>query len=573
MNRAKTKNENIIQAVIAIAIILLLNFISANVFTRIDLTTDKRYTISENTKELLNSIDEVLFFRIYLDGDLPAGFKRLQSATVELLNEFRAYAGDNIQYEIINPSESESKNTRNKIYQQLYNKGLNPTNLNIKDNDGSTSQKIIFPGILVSYNGNEFPVNILKNNVAFSPDANLHSSIQALEYELSFAVKQLTTDRLPLIGFVEGHGELDPIHLNDMASTLSQFYGLVRVKINGDATSLTDSLGNNIFDLLVIAKPENEFSEQDKYIIDQHIMRGGNTLWLIDNVKIDIDSLTRTSTTIALPHNLNLDDQLFTYGVRINPNLMQDMQCAVIPVNTAINGQKPKFVPAPWVYYPLLIPSTDHPVSKNVDLVKTQFISQIDTVGLDPKIKKSVILKTSNYSRTAVTPALIDLSMVSEKIEPSIFSKPEMIAGILLEGNFKSVYTNRITPSTKGKFKPVFIEQSNEAKMIVISDGDIIKNEVRGVGENIQPLALGYDRFTKQTFGNKEFLLNCINYLCNNEDIIETRSKEYKLRMLNKAEITEYKTKWQFINVALPIIITIIAGLAYSRYRKNKYTR
>ncbi len=573
MSRRKTQKENILQALVALSIIVLLNIVSHFVFTRIDLTTDKRYTLTGTTRDMLRELEDVVYFKVYLDGDLPPGFNRLQRSTLELLDEFRAYAGDNIQYTLIDPAESEDEQTRNEFFNELYHKGLDPTNLNVKDKDGSTSQKIIFPGLILSYNGYEFPVNILKQNVALSAEANLQSSIQALEYEISFAIKQLTSDKLPLIGFIEGHGEPDPMQLNDIAATLSQYYGLVRVHINNDMSSLQDSSGQNIFDLIVIAQPREKFSEADKLIIDQHIMRGGNALWLIDNVEAYMDSLATGRSTIAIPYQLNLDDQLFTYGVRINPNLIQDMQCAVIPVNSAMAGQEAKFVPAPWVFSPLLLPSMQSPITKNVDMVKAEFVSSIDFVGEDQDIKKTVLLQSSNYSRALNTPVMIDLSLVNERLEPRTFNQPNLKTGVLLEGTFTSVFKNRPLPKVKNLLPDTRRDESAPARMIFLSDGDLIKNRTQGVGQNQQALPLGYDRFTKQTFGNKEFLVNCVNYLCHNESLMETRAKEYQLRLLDKAKISKHRLRWQILNVALPIFLTILAGFIFFYFRKRKYTR
>ncbi|HAZ01999.1 MAG TPA: gliding motility-associated ABC transporter substrate-binding protein GldG [Marinilabiliales bacterium] len=573
MQRRELKKEHVIQLVTTLAIIVLLTILSNYLFTRIDLTADKRYTLSSHTKRVLQETDDILYFKVYLDGEMPAGFQRLQNSVREILDEFRAYGEDNIQYEFIDPAASPDKKTRNEVFKQLYEKGLEPTNLQVKEQDGGTTQKIIFPGIIVSYRGNEVPVNILKNYVGFSPEGNLNASIQALEYELTFAIHKLTTLVPPKIGFIEGHGELEPIEVDDIANTLASYYILERVTIDGYLYSLRDTLGKNRYQTIVIAKPEKEFSEKDKFIIDQYLMNGGSILWLIDPVVVNLDSLAYSRSTLALNQSLNLEDMLFKYGVRINYNLIQDMQCAMIPVNTALAGQQAEFSPAPWIYFPLLVPADNHPITRNLDMVKSQFVSVIDTVGSSDKIKKRIILSSSKYSRVVASPALVDLSIISEKMVPERFNKPFLPTGILLEGTFHSVYANRVAPEVSQNSSIGFLAQSKPAKIIVISDGDIIRNQVQRNAGKTEALPLGYDRYTRQTFGNKELMLNCLNYLCDMQGLMEARSKEYKLRLLDKPKILEHRLTWQLINVLLPILLVIASGVIYSFIRKRKYNQ
>ncbi len=572
MNRKKLQRENTLQLVLALSTIVFVVILSNYIFTRFDLTSDKRYTLSHYNTELLKDLDDIVYFKVYLTGDLPAGFIRLENATREILDEFRAYGKDNIQYEFIDPADSPDKKTRNKVFKELYDKGLNPTNLQVKEKDGSTSQKIIFPGIIVSYRGKEYPVNILKNHVSSSPEMNLNSSIQALEYEFAFAIDKLSTTTSPRIAFVHGHGELSEMQVNDIAESLSESYFLERVKIDGYLYSLRDTLGNNKYDLVVIAKPDSIFPEKDKFVIDQYIMNGGRILWFIDQVRVEMDSLAKSRATLALNNDLKLDDQLFKYGVRINQNLIQDMQCAVIPVNTSIVGAPPKFEPVPWMYFPLLLPSDAHPITRNLDLVGSQFPSVIDTVGINPEIKKSLLLASSNYSRTVNAPVRVDLAMVSERVDPNRFTQRFLPVSVLLEGSFTSAFENRVSPIISKDANIDFKSKSKATKMIIVSDGDIIRNHVKGVGENQQSLPLGYDRYTKQTFGNKEFVLNCVNYLCNKHHLMEARTKEHKLRLLDQTKINDQRLKWQLINVAIPILLLIALGMLFNYLRKRKYT-
>ncbi|PKP11653.1 MAG: gliding motility-associated ABC transporter substrate-binding protein GldG [Bacteroidetes bacterium HGW-Bacteroidetes-4] len=573
MQLSTYKKESYFQLIIAVAFILLVWFIAQFVFTRIDLTADKRFTLSEHTKQELKSIDDIIYFRIYLDGEMPAGFKRLQHAMREILDEFRVYGKDNIQYEFIDPSENSDPKARNELFKYLYEKGLQPTNLQVKEKDGSNSQKIIFPGMLMSYQGKEVAVNVLKNYAGYSPEGNLNSSIQALEYELAYAMHKLTTESAPKVAFIDDYGMLSLTEVEDIGTTLSDFYEVYRMRINEYPYSLIDSLGNNNFKLIVIAKPQKAFSEKNKFLIDQFIMNGGSVLWLIDQVDVNTDSLAYTRSTLALNRELNLDDMLFTYGIRINYNLIQDLQCATIPVNTALAGQQPQFAPAPWVYYPLMNPVSAHPISKNLDVVKSEFANAIDTVGNDGNIKKEILLTSSKYSRQVSVPALIDLSMISERQDPDRFTSSFLPTGVLLEGTFQSVFANRVLPFDASVYgnKPITLSQAT--KMIVISDGDIIRNYSQRNGNKQEALPLGFDRFTRQTFANKEFILNCINYLCDLEGLMDARSKEYKLRMLDKLKITRERLFWQSINLLLPVLLIVLLGIAYNYYRKRKYAQ
>lgn len=563
------RRQLITETAIKAAILLLVGILSSFLYARFDLTADRRYSLSKPTKQMLQRIDDEILFRIYLDGDLPAGFKRLQNSVREMLDEFRAYGGENIQYEFIDPTENPNQQTRERIFRELYQKGLDPTNLQVKEKDGSSSQKLIFPGIMVSYGGRDVAVNILKNHVSASAEANLQTSIQSLEYDLTFAINQLLTPESPVIGFIRGHGELLPEQMDDMAYTLGKFYTLRQVDADAGLTA-TDSAGRLTYRALVVAQPLGQFSDTEKFMIDQYVMAGGRVLWLIDYTTASIDSLSHGRDVKALPLELNLDDQLFNYGVRINSNLIQDMQCAVIPVNTALVGQPPQFTPAPWVFSPIVTPADGHPLTKNLDMIRIDFASSIDTVGNNANVEKTVLLAASDNCRTVPLPTQVDLSIIGNRIAPETFAHSGLIMGILLEGEFVSAYANRPL-QVDGFSRQQFRRQSAPTRMIVISDGDIIRNQFRQNGDQREPLPLGYDRYTRQTFGNKEFLLNAINYLCGFDELMESRSKEFKLRMLNRAKITEQRTLWQVVNLGVPVSMILALGLIFNAVRKRRY--
>lgn len=558
-----------IETAVKVAILLMIGILSSYFHARFDLTADRRYSLSKPTKQMLQRIDDEILFRVYLDGDLPAGFQRLQNSVREMLDEFRAYGGENIQYEFIDPAENPNQQGRERVFRELYEKGLDPTNLQIKEKDGSTAQKLIFPGIIVSYAGRDVAVNILKNHVSASAEANLQTSIQSLEYDLTFAINQLLTPEAPVIGFLRGHGELTPEQMEDMAYTLGKFYTLRQVDAAPELAS-TDSAGRLTYRALVVAQPLSRFSDAEKFMIDQYVMAGGRVLWLIDNTTASIDSLSHGREVQAMQLDLNLDDLLFNYGVRINANLVQDMQCAVVPVNTALVGQPPQFAPAPWVFSPIITPAGNHPLTKNLDMIRIDFASSIDTVGRDASVAKSILLAASVNCRVVPLPARVDLSIISERIAPEAFTHSGLAVGVLLEGEFRSAFANRPL-QVDGFSRQQFRRESAATRMIVISDGDIIRQQFRQNGDQREPLPLGYDRYTRQTFGNKEFLLNAINYLCGFDELMESRSKEFKLRMLNRAKITEQRTTWQMLNVVVPVLIIVAFGFIFNALRKRRY--
>ena len=563
------RKQLITEIAVKIAIVLMIGILSSYFHARFDLTADRRYSLSKPTKQMLQRVDDEILFRVYLDGDLPAGFKRLQNSVRERLDEFRAYGGDNIQYEFIDPTENPNQQARERIFRELYQKGLDPTNLQVKEKDGSSSQKLIFPGIMVSYGGRDVAVNILKNHVSASAEANLQTSIQSLEYDLTFAINQLLNPESPVIGFIRGHGELAPEQMEDMAYTLGKFYTLRQVDADAGLTA-TDSVGRLTYRALVVAQPLSRFSDAEKFVIDQYVMAGGRVLWLVDYTTASIDSLSHGRDVKALPLELNLDDLLFNYGVRINANLIQDMQCAVVPVNTALVGQPPQFTPAPWVFSPIVTPTDGHPLTKNLDMIRVDFASSIDTVGRNADVSKTVLLAASGNCRTVPLPAQVDLSIIGNRIAPEAFAHSGLIMGVLLEGQFQSAFANRPL-QVDGFNRQQFRRQSAATRMIVISDGDIIRQQFRQNGDQREPLPLGYDRFTRQTFGNKEFLLNAINYLCGFDELMESRSKEFKLRMLDRARITEQRTIWQVVNVGVPLLMILAFGLIFNALRKRRY--
>ncbi len=559
-------------------ILILINIIAQYVFTRFDLTAEKRYTLSPATKKLLKEVDDIVYFKVYLDGEFPAGFKRLRNATREMLDEFRAYS-DYIEYEFEDPNALEDPNDRQNLYRELVEKGLQPTDLQVNDKDGMR-QQIIFPGLIVTHKGREIPVELLANQIATPHEQLLNNSVQNLEYELASAVRRLADTYKPKVGFVSGHREIEDAGLADIAMSLSEFYNVERVKIDGKITSLTehklvDSTSGkyrilNKYKALIIARPDSTFSEKDKFILDQYVMRGGSILWLIDPVIAEMDSLKTSPQLYAVPRDLNLEDMLFKYGVRLNNDLVMDINNLPIMLVTGRMGNQPQMGFIPWPYFPLLLPSNDHPIVKNLNAVKSQFVSSIDTVGVKG-IKKTILLTSSDYSRTANSPVIVDLNSARRNPDERLYTKSHIPVAVLLEGNFESLYKNRIAPSLANEEAIGFIGDGEPAKMIFISDGDVIRNQLHR--KQGYPLPLGYDQDSRQTFGNKDLIMNAMNYLVEDDGLISVRSRDIKIRLLDKTKILRERLFWQILNTVLPVLLVIVYGIVQAWLRRRKYAR
>ncbi len=561
------KKNNITGLILGLAVIILVNVIASFVFTRFDLTAERRYSISPATKKLLKRLDDVVLFKVYLHGDLPPGFQRLSNETREMLDEFRAYSS-NIQYEFIDPTDNPNAKDRNDAYAILVERGLQPTDLRVKKK-GESAQLIIFPGALVSYHGRELPVQLLMIQLQQDPNTVLNNSIQNLEYNLASAIQNLSTAIKPRIALIEGHGELNQLESIDLQNSLSEFYNVDRITLDGKINSLSvrlkhDSVHDDLvnkYRAIIIAKPQQPFAERDKFLIDQFVMRGGKVLWLVDPVFASMDSLQKYNTTMGIPNDVNLEDLLFNYGVRLNSRLVQDLNALPIPVKTGLIGNQPQFEYFKWYFFPILIPTINHPVVNGLNAIKTEFISSLDTVTV-PGVKKTVLLETSPYSRTVNVPVLIDLRILQEPPDGNMFNKGPFPVALLLEGVFPSAYLFRIPPELADNPALGFKTKSKPTKMIVIADGDVAKNQFSF--KEGYPLPLGFDQYTRQTFGNKELLLNALNYLCDDSGIISVRSRELKLRMLDSAKVTNQRFFWQLLNIVFPILL--VAGLGIGKY-------
>jgi len=567
------RREAVVSLILTVAILVLLNVVASFYYFRYDLTTEQRYSISKPTKEMVRDLKDIVTVKVYLDGDLNAGFTRLKESTRNLLKEFRAYGGKNIEYEFINPMAIQNLDERKAMMTDLIQRGLAPTNLTTK-NKTESKQQLIFPGAIVTYAGREMPVQLLDNQIGYSPQEILnHSEIQ-LEYKFANAIQKLTQTHPTRVAFTHGHGELSKPETEDLRQSLqgNQF------EVKDIDLPSTYYIQPNI-DVLIVARPRIAFDEKtkDKYMLDQFIMHGGKVIWLIDGTNADMDSLRYNrgmQFVLGNDDDFNLQDMLFKYGVRINTDVVSDMNmCNPIPMVVGHMGDAPQTEMLPWFFYPLLISDNNHPIIKNLDPVASYFPSSIDTIR-NPGVTKTILLHTSENAKAQMAPTRVSVEIARSKPFPGNYKQPDIPVAVLLEGKFESVFKNRMSPEFLAASDTIpalkFVEQSKPNKMIVISNGDIIRNDLRG-DSSYAPL--GYYKFTRQQFANKDFILNCIQYLADDKGILATRSKEVKLRLLDTVKVDDEKVKWQLINILLPILLIVVFGIGFNAYRKRKYAQ
>lgn len=555
--------NRLVKLITGIVLLLLVNLLAQYVYTRIDFTREKRYTLNPKTEAILQQAEQEISVTVFLDGDLPAAFKRLKLATADLLNDYKALANVRINVVFVDPISGLPLNEQDTAINRLYSIGVEPTTLNIK-NDNGFAQKTIFPMAVVSSEGRQLPVKLLQNmDAAGSYEDNINSSIQNLEYTFTSAIKKVVTGENPRIGFTEGNGELSDLQLSDALKSLSTTYEAGRVDLG-----VIDKAGLDRLKILFVTKPQRAFTEAEKYKLDYFVMKGGSLVWSIDQVSADLDSLRGKTEQLAFNKALNLDDMLFIYGARINYNLVADANCAEIPLAMG-DGNQNQIQLAPWLYYPILLPDTASALVKNIDGVRAEFVSTIDTIGVKG-VHKTTILSTSPYNKLHNAPKLLSLQMAAEQPDPRDYASTSKTVGVLMAGSFPSVFYNRALPAgiptSYGNF-----EKSKPTRMIVIGDGDIFKNQVSATDNSVFPL--GFDRFTQQNFGNKALLLNIADYLSSEDNLIALRNKDIKVRLLDKTRVRTEKLTWQIMNALLPIGLLVLFGIFQHYYRKYKYTR
>ena len=558
-----SKKNNLKSVLIILAVVLLLNAIGNSFFHRFDLTQDKRYTLSPTSLYIIKQVQNPLYIKVYMQGDLPAEFKRLQLETKQLLEEFQAY-NSNIVFEFVDPLENEDASMDN--IKELYRKGLTPINITV-DDKGKQSQAMVFPWAIAIYDNKEVNIPLLKNIMGASTTQKVIGSVQHLEYSIAEGLNKITKAKQKKIAVIKGNGELQDILMAKFLLQVRESYHIGPFTLDSVAKSPVASLkALEKYDLAVIAKPTETFSDAEKQVLDQFIINGGKTLWLIDQVTAEMDSLYDSSgTTLAYPKDLNLNDMFFKYGIRINPDLVKDEQGSPIKLATGEQGSATQFQEFNWKFAPQVYPNSLHPIVKNLGGIKFDFANSIDT--LKNGIKKTILLQSSQYSKKIGTPSEISLNSVVEETSPRDYAnKGKIPLAVLLEGSFHSMFENRVLPFEQKTFQAT----GKENKMIVISDGDLIKNQL---DKNFQPVELGYDQRSGNLYDNKDFLINCVNYLLDDTGLINIRSKDLDLPLLDKEKVYENYTRTQLITIGLPIVILLFFGVVFTFLRKRKYSK
>lgn len=555
------RTKTLSNAGIAFVIVVLANFLADLSFARIDFTEDKRHTLSDVSRQTATAITDDIYVTVFLEGTLPSNFTRLRRSTAQLMSDLKRYAGGRIKYSFVDPLVEANATQQEEITAILFEKGIQPTDLSVRTSAGLT-QKRIFPYALVQYGEDEIPVSLLQNRMGTSPEEVLNNSVQNLEYAFVSAIRKVVSGGKPLIGFTEGHGELNDLELYDAMHSLTSGYDVGRL----DLSEISFEGLKNI-DVIVVAKPTQPFSEADKFKLDYFTMHGGRLIWAIDQTTASMDSIGQSGYQLAIAQLLNLDDQLFTYGIRFNYDLLGDLNAAQIPMTVGQIGGQSQIELVPWLFYPIFMPLSSHPIVRNIDGIRSEFAGTLDTIAT-AGIQKEFILHSSPFSRTLQLPASIGLSMIEDMPDPAEFRDQPKPVAALLSGSFNSVFTGR--PHPEGIPLEVQVpSKSVNTKMLAIADGDVFKNQINQADGT--PFQLGWDRYMNQQFGNRSFLSNAVDYLTGDDSMISLRQKEVKLRLLDMIKIKEDKFFWQFLNVGLPPILLLAFGFIQHYIRKRKY--
>lgn len=564
------RRQALIRLLVLTGILICLNMLATRYHKGLDLTKEQKFTLTDATEQVLRDMDDVAIVTVYLEGEFPAGFQRLKEATREKLQSFRQIAGAKIMYRFVNPLEGKSEEDKPQIYKNLAEKGVYAVNLQVQSEEDGYSEKFVFPFALVQYKGRERAIRLLENKLGYSGPNNLNYSESLLEYKLAKTIRSLEQPRKPEIAYLVGHDE--PLGLNtfDLFRTLDEYYKV-------DTFDLESNIYiPGIYDAVIINRPQKAFEDKEKFKIDQYVMNGGHVLWVIDQLHTPMDSLQINGQFVALEYGLNLDDQLFKYGVRVNTDLVEEKQCLPMPimVGQQVNDQ-PQMQYRPWMYFPLFIPESSHPIVKNLDGIMGMYVNTIDTIS-NPEVNKTILLQSTPYSRRSPAPARVSLGMLKFPVD-ELFKerKKQLPVAVLMEGKFQSVYKNRIHPN----FLKILKDSLNMAfkgscdttnSMIVIADGDMFQNDY---SSKTGPMEMGFWRFTETRFANKTFLLNCLEYMTDNSGLLVARTKDTKLRLLDPNRIKQEKKTWQFVNVVVPILLVLMFASAYIFFRKRKYEK
>ncbi len=551
---------------VAILLIGVGEILFSTFFIRYDLTAEKRYSLSQNSRQLLRELSEKEDYfqvNIFLEGDLNPGFRRLQQSLIRTLEDFQVYSNHHFKIKFINPSQLFSQESGKALSEILEERGLNGINVSERNKQNALVQKIVYPWMEIIYQDQSRDVLLLRDDPAKSGHEDINIAIQELEYQLMDAIRQLTNKTIRKIAFLEGHNEFHQLEVEDLCYDLSKYYQIDRGQLGTSPEEL------NPYEVVIVAGASQPFSLKEKYILDQYLMGGGKILFLLDGAQISLDSLQSNPVTISFPNVLNLKDQLFHYGVRINNDLIESAQCANMYLDVAQPGQTANYQLVPWYFYPTLFTSPHHVITKNVNPVKSFFSSSLNFVGNNKDLKKTVLLTSSPLSRLHQSPSIVNFEMSMKGIDTSYFSSGSQLTGALLEGKFNSAFKLRPRPSGIETHQD-FLDESKDTKMIVISSSSIIRNELKQQGTEFTPLPLGYDQVTRFTYGNKDFLLNAINYLCDNQGWLNLRAKEISIRLLSKQEINLRASFWSSLNLIAPLVGLLILHLIIVYFRKKR---
>lgn len=552
--------SNIIKGIFLLTVLVVINVLSYFFYERFDLTADNRYTLSPATKEIIAKAEKPVVIDVFLEGEFPPEFRRLQQETRQLLEEFAA-ENVNIKYNFVNPLQDETD--ANTVASQFYEMGMTPARINVVEN-GRSTEAIIFPWAIANYGNKTVKIQLLKNRLGANTEERVESSVQQLEYAFADALSKLVEPKRKKIAVMRGNGELADPYIADFVKSIQEYYFTAPFTLDSVAEDPQGTLAQlKDYDLVIEAKPTEPYTEAEKFVLDQHLMGGGKQLWMIEHVAMETDSLfSPAGSAFALPRELNLGDYFFKYGLRINPLLIKDLYSAPIVLASG-TGNNTQFTPYPWLYFPVTQSPIDHPIVSNLEAVKFEYASPIDLLGND--LEKKVLLASSPHTQLEGLPKEISLELINQRPDPEQFDAGEQPLAVLVEGAFTSVYKNRV--------KPFDLENARDAaewsQLLVISDGDIVKNQLqRG-----EPMELGFDRFTGTTYGNKEFLLNAVNYLLDDTGLINIRSKEVSIPFLDLWEAEETRTYWQIINMAFPVLILGIFAAGFIYLRRKKYIK
>lgn len=558
-------------------VLVFANVISSYLFRRFDLTSEKRYTLSESTKEVLKGLDDQVLFRVYLEGDdLPAEYRRFRNDIKNMLDQFRAYSS-NVEYEFINPNAFKTEEEKMQLYQTLVKKGLVPIPIATEE-EGVQKQQVVYPAMEVTYKGRETALQLQSAGLSSrSTEEVINTSVENLEYNFVTALHRLMRPVQARVGFLTGHNELDKIDIYDIQMSLVDDYKVENVYLNQNINALTGRIQNvsdssvtvsNKYDVLVVPKPLETFSDKDLYVIDQFVMYGGKILWLVDALDADLDSLQGKEQTFATRLPTNLEEMFFNYGVRINPDLLMDYRCRGIPMM----GNDNRMQLVPWYYFPTLVPNSDHPIVRNLDVLKTDFISSIDLI--DNNIKKTVLLTTSDHVHIKNAPVNVQLADARIPVNEQLFNRSNLPVAVLLEGSFQSLFRNRLATAFMELSEIGYKSECEKpTQMIVVSDGDIIRNGVQSSEQGLYPLPLGYDKYTDVMFANKTFILNAINFLAGDEAMIDARPRNIAIRRLDVAKVKSQRGYYQFANIVYPVVLVLLLAAVVLCARVLRYRR